>query len=102
MIYGLAFGQISTSCPEICARWYFNRVIPPLISFPHNLQFNLCLLNPPSGSPYSHIGSKFLGIFSLQSSNFRIQIAMIKPRAQKKFLKKIKINIEESKYKNVA
>src|SRR5713226_708503 len=61
---GVTAGQTSTSCPAILARWYFKRLIPPEISFPHSLQFNFCRLLGSIGCPYSHIGSNGFGIVS--------------------------------------
>ena len=60
---GFVFIQGPTSRPGICARWYFNLYTPPLISFPHNLQFKFCLSFGALGSPYSQKGSNFLGMF---------------------------------------
>jgi hypothetical protein len=87
MISGVAARQIPTSCPGICARWYFNRLIPPHHFLPTQLAIQLLSIMPISG----------ITIFPHRVQSFRhFQIAMIKPRE-----KKMKIKIQE-KYKNVA
>jgi hypothetical protein len=61
----------------ILAKWYFNRLTPPVMGCPHSLQDNLCWFVPSSGSPYCQNGSKGFGILARQysTSNF-------KPRAK--------------------
>ena len=72
--FGSTFKQGPTSCPGILAKWYFNLVIPLVISCPHNLQFNLCRLDPSSGIPCSQNGSKAFGIFAMEIESFQIWI----------------------------
>jgi hypothetical protein len=62
-IYGVLFGQGSTSNPRILAEWYFKRLIPAKIFLPQRLHVNTCLLGSCTGSPYTHIGSNAFGIF---------------------------------------
>lgn len=42
--------QTPTSCPTILVGCYFNWPTPPVMSCPHSLQVNFCLLVPFSGS----------------------------------------------------
>ena len=63
--------------PSNLCKVVFQLTDAPVISFPHNLQVNIFLLNPSKGSQYAHIESKALGILIFHTT-------MIQPGAKKK------------------
>ena len=71
--------QGPTSCPTICARWYFNLLIPPVILFPYRLQVRICRLSWSTGVPHSQNGSKTFDILymdkmKLDTLNFELEV----------------------------